>query len=60
MPSILHVRNSWLFRLNMSLMFPLSDMFALKFSLKNVADNNPEPDIGNNKITTNFALSFTF
>ena len=60
MPSILHVRSSWLFRLNMSLAFPLSDMFALKFSLKNVADNNPEPDIGNNKITTNFALSFTF
>jgi hypothetical protein len=60
MPSVGHSRNSWLFRLNASLAFPLSDLFALRFTIKDVADNNPAPDIGNNKITTTFSLSFTF
>ncbi len=60
MPSVGHSRQSWLFRFSASLTFPLSNLFALKFTLKDVADNNPSPDIGNNKITTTFALSFTF
>lgn len=60
MPSVGHTRQSWLFRFNTSLAFPLSEMLALRFTLKDVADNNPEPDIGNNKITATFSLSFTF
>ncbi len=60
MPSIVDSYSSWLFRFNSSLAFPLSNLFALKLTLEDVDDNNPAPDIGNNKITTTFSLSFTF
>lgn len=60
MPSIFHARAAWLFRFSASLTVPVTEMFALKFTLRDVDDNNPFPDIGNNKITTNFAFSFTF
>lgn len=60
MPSVLHERTAWLFRLNASLAIPLTELFAFKLMLEDIDDNNPFPDIGNNKITTNFALSLTF
>lgn len=60
MPSLFHFRFAWLFRTAVSLTVPVTDMFALKMSFADVDDNNPSPDIGNNKTTTNFALSFTF
>lgn len=60
MPSLMHDREAWLFRFSASLTVPVTEMFALKFVVRDVDDNNPFPDIGNNKITTNFAFSFTF
>lgn len=60
MPGIAHDRSAWLFRAFASLSIPLTDLFALKFSIEDIDDNNPFPDIGNNKITTKFAFSFTF
>lgn len=60
MPSVLHERSAWLFRFNASLAIPLTELFAFKLTLEDIDDNNPFPDIGNNKVTTNFALSFTF
>lgn len=60
MPSIAYARQTWLFRANTSLTFPLSQMLALKVSLTDVDDNNPSPDIGNNKITTDFGMSLLF
>jgi len=59
MPSVLHDRNAWLFRIGLVLTIPLTELFAFKMSIEDVDDNNPSPDIGNNQITTNFALSFT-
>jgi hypothetical protein len=60
MPSVGYARQTWLFRASTSLTFPLSQMLALKASLTDVDDNNPSPDIGNNKITTNFGMSLLF
>ena len=60
MPSLFHDRSAWLFRFSGSLTVPVTEMFSLKFILEDMDDNNPYPDVGNNKVTTNFALSFTF
>lgn len=60
MPSLLHERSAWLFRFTGSLTVPVTEMFALKFIMEDIDDNNPYPDVGNNKVTTNFALSFNF
>ena len=60
MPSVGYSRQTWLFRANTSLSIPLSQMVALKFSISDVDDDNPTPDIGNNKITTDFGMSLLF
>lgn len=60
MPSIFHDSPSWLFRAGISLTAPLSQMLALKISLTDVDDNNPTPQIGNNKLTTDIGLSILF
>lgn len=60
MPSIFHSRSAWLFRTSGSLSIPVTTMFDVKLSISDIDDNNPDPSIGNNKITTNFAFSFTF
>lgn len=60
MPSVFHDRAAWLFRTTVSLSIPVTELFALKLSVDDIDDNNPFPDIGNNKVTTNFALSFNF
>lgn len=60
MPSIGHDRKAWLFRASASLTIPLTELFALKFTIEDIDDNNPFPDIGNNKIATKFAFSLTF
>jgi hypothetical protein len=60
MPSVGYGRQTWLFRANTSLTIPLSQMLALKFSITEVDDDNPTPDIGNNKITTDFGMSLLF
>lgn len=60
MPSIGYSPQTWLFRARTSLTIPLSQMVALRFSITDVDDDNPEPDIGNNKITTDFGMSLLF
>lgn len=57
---IIGADEQWLFRSETHVDLPISELLALRFSLTDVADNNPTPDIGNNKITTNFALAMTF
>lgn len=60
MPSASPRTNAWLFRATASVTVPLTELFALKWAISDVDDDNPSPDIGNNKITTDLALSFTF
>lgn len=60
MPSLWRDQSAWLFRAGISLTMPISQMIALKISLTDVDDNNPSPEIGDNKLTTNIGLSILF
>jgi hypothetical protein len=60
MPSIDASFDDWLFRSVVDFTVPLFDPIALKLLLTDVNDNNPSPDVGNNKFTTTMALSLEF
>jgi hypothetical protein len=60
MPSIDPPFDDWLFRSFVDFTVPLFDPIALKLLLANVNDDNPSPDVGNNKFTATMALSLEF
>jgi hypothetical protein len=60
MPSIAPFAEDWLFRSVLDFTVPLFDPIALKLLLANVNDDNPSPDVGNNKFTATMALSLEF
>ena len=60
MPSIAPFADDWLFRSTLDFTVPLFDPIALKLRLANVNDDNPSPDVGNNKFTSTVALSLEF
>ena len=60
MPSIAPFGDDWLFRSFLDFTVPLFDPLALKLLLANVNDDNPSPDVGNNKFTATMALSLEF
>jgi hypothetical protein len=60
MPSIDPFADDWLFRSFVDFTVPLFDPIALKLLLANVNDDNPSPDVGNNKFTATMALSLEF
>ncbi len=60
MPSIAPFADDWLFRSFLDFTVPLFDPLALKLLLTNVNDDNPSPDVGNNKFTATMALSLEF
>ena len=60
MPSITPFADDWLFRSFVEFTVPLFDPIALKLLLANVNDDNPSPDVGNNKFTATMALSLEF
>ncbi len=60
MPSIAPFADDWLLRGFLDFTVPLFDPIALKLLLANVNDDNPSPDVGNNKFTATMALSLEF
>jgi hypothetical protein len=60
MPSITPFADDWLYRSFVDFTVPLFDPIALKLLLTNVNDDNPSPDVGNNKHTATMALSLEF
>jgi len=60
MPSIAPFADDWLFRSFLDFTVPLFDPIALKLRLTNVNDDNPSPEVGNNKFTATMALSLEF
>jgi hypothetical protein len=60
MPSITPFADDWLYRSFVDFTVPLFDPMALKLLLTNVNDDNPSPDVGNNKFTATMALSLEF
>ena len=59
-PSFSGLGDDWLFRGDLDLTVPLHDFVALIFRIYNVNDDNPSPEVGNNKLTTSLGLSLTF
>jgi hypothetical protein len=59
-PSISDLGDDWLFRGDLELTVPLYEFIAMKIRVANVNDDNPSPDVGNNKFTTSLGLSLTF
>ncbi len=59
-PGIPEPREDWLYRTELYFTIPLFDPIALKLRFTNVNDNNPTPDVGNNKATTTLGLSLKF
>jgi hypothetical protein len=60
MPSIAPLADDWLFRGFLDFTVPVFEPLALKILLANVNDDNPSPDVGNNKFTATMALSLEF
>ena len=59
-PSIEDLIDDWLFRGDLELTVPLYEFVAMKIRLTNVNDNNPSPNVGENKFTALIGLSLTF
>jgi hypothetical protein len=59
-PGIPDPREDWLYRTELYLTIPLFDPIAMKLRFTSVNDNNPTPDVGNNKTTTTLGLSLRF
>ncbi len=60
LPSLSDWNKDWLFRSTAELSLPLVDPISLKIRLTEVYDNNPAPNIGNNKFTTSVGISFRY
>ena len=52
--------DDYLFRWEANLTIPLVDPLALRLRITDVNDNNPSPDVGNNKFTTTLGLALRF
>ncbi len=60
MPGIEDLKNNWLLRYALSAAVPFSKTLSLKTVMRQVSDDNPSPDVGNNKLTINLYLSLLF
>jgi hypothetical protein len=60
MPGLENPDEEWLFRFDFDVKLPLVEPVSLLFRVTNVNDNNPAPEIGDNKFKTLLALSLDF
>lgn len=60
MPGFGDVGEDHLFRAELEFSVPITQVLAMKLRFTQVNDNNPSPDVGNNKTTSNLLLSFGF
>ncbi len=60
MPGIADPHEQWLFRNTTAVSFPIGKSLAFKMVMRNVNDDNPSPDVGNNKTTFDLYLSLQF
>jgi hypothetical protein len=60
MPGLNDPGEERLFRFDFDFKLPIVDPVALLFRVTNVNDNNPDPEVGDNKFTTFMALSLDF
>lgn len=60
MPGIRDPSENWLLRYSASAEVPLSKALSLKTIMRQVNDDNPSPDVGNNKFTFDLYLTIRF
>jgi hypothetical protein len=60
MPKIDDPGDDWLLRTELDFSVPLFDPIAVRLRLTNVNDNNPTPEVGENKFTAAILLSLMF
>lgn len=59
-PSLEHADEDWIFRSNVNFTVPLFDFLSVKLSVNHINDSNPNPNVGNNKTTTNLLFGINF
>jgi hypothetical protein len=60
LPGLQKPDENWLFRWDLWLTIPVWDPLALKFVVRDVFDNNPAPNVGNNKFVTTMGMTLEF
>ena len=60
MPSFSDPQKDWLSRMTFGIEIPISTMLSMKWIYRIVNDDNPVPEVGNNKTTTNLNLSVKY
>ncbi len=60
MPGIKDLTNNWLLRYSVTAAIPLSKALSLKTVARQVSDDNPSPEVGDNKFTFDLYLSIRF
>lgn len=59
-PSLENPNEDWIFRSNINFTVPLFDFLSIKLSVNHINDSNPNPNVGNNKTTTNLLFGVNF
>jgi len=60
LPGLRDPSEDWLWRTEVNFTVPLVDPLALKLKITYVNDDNPAPDVGDNKLTTSIGLALRF
>ncbi|WP_353662640.1 DUF481 domain-containing protein [Hydrogenimonas sp. SS33] len=60
MPSFKDPKTDWLSRMIFGIEIPISEMLSLKWVYRIVNDDNPVPEVGNNKTTTDLYFSVNY
>ena len=60
MPGVQDLRDNWLLRYSATATIPLSESLSLKMVGRQVTDDNPSDEVGNNKLTFDLYLSLRF
>jgi len=60
MPKLTAFTEDWLYRSELILTVPITDLLSMRLVFSDTNDNNPSEDVGNNKFTTTLGLSFTY
>jgi len=59
-PSLEDLAEDWVLRSNLTFGIPLFDFFSVKLSFDFKNDSNPDPSVGNNKVTTKLLFGLDF
>jgi len=60
MPGLEYTGKNWLQRAELEFSIPITQVLAMKLRFTQVNDNNPSPEVGNNKFTSKLLLSLGF